>query len=243
MAGNDALTTTQGYEDLLLESAGFADFLLGLATISASLLGGVGTGPSLCTITVERDGASSTVASSNEQGRRLDEIQYAADAGPCLTAIRQQSVVLIQDMASDRRWGTYNQAALKEGVGSMLAVPIHAGSLSRAALNCYAKEAHAFGEETVTLVEEHAASMSRILRLALRLHAPQIYPDHLREALKSRAAVDAAVALIMLQHRGGRDAALGLLQLAAKSSNRRIQAIASDIVDGGGFSAVRLDGV
>jgi hypothetical protein len=229
MAGNDALTTTQGYEDLLLESAGFADFLLGLATISASLLGGVETGPSLCTITVERDGASSTVASSNEQGRRLDEIQYAADAGPCLTAIRQQSVVLIEDM-------------VKEGVGSMLAVPIHAGSSSRAALNCYAKEAHAFAEETVGLVEEHAASMSRILRLALRLHAPQIYPDHLREALKSRAAVDAAVALVMLQHRGGRDAALGLLQLAAKSSNRRIQAIASDIVDGDGFSAVRLDG-
>lgn len=242
MAGNDALTTSQGYEDLLLESAGFADFLLGLATISASLLGGEGTGTSLCTITVERDGAPSTMASSSEAGRRLDEMQYAADAGPCLTAVRQQSAVLIEDMASDPRWGTYTQAALKEGVGSMVAVPVQAGSLSRAALNCYARDAHAFREETVGRVKEHAASISRILRLALRLHPPQAYPDHLREALKSRAAVDAAISLIMVQHRGGRDGALELLQQATKSSNRRMQEIANDVVDGGSFSAARVDG-
>ena len=54
--------------------------------------------------------------------------------------------------------------------------------------------------------------------------------------------MDAAIALIMLQHRGGREDALELLQVAAKSSDRRIQDIARDIVDGGSFSAARLDG-
>jgi len=88
----------------------------------------------------------------------------------------------------------------------------------------------------------HAQSLSRILRLALRLHAPEACTGHLRNALKSRAAVDAAIALIMLQHRGGREDALELLQVAAKFSDRRIQDIARDIVDGGSFSAARLDG-
>lgn len=241
MAGNDALTTSDGYQDLLLESAGFADFLLGLATISASLLR-AGTGTMLCTITVERDGSPSTVASSNERGWRLDEAQYAGDAGPCLTAVRQQSAVLVEDMASDQRWRNYAQVASKEGVKSMLAMPIPAGPSARAALNCYAGEAHAFGEETVRLVEEQAASMSRILRLALRLHAPEVYPEHLRAALKSRAVVDAAISLVMLQNRGGRDSALGLLQLAAKSSNRRMQVLANDIMDGEKLVSFRLDG-
>ncbi|HEX7202165.1 MAG TPA: GAF and ANTAR domain-containing protein [Arthrobacter sp.] len=241
MAGSDALTTSDEYQDLLLESAEFSDFLLGLATMSATLLG-ADTRTVFCTITVERNGAPSTVSSSSDLGRRLDERQYAADAGPCLTAVRQQSAVLVEDMATDQRWGKYAQAALSEGVQAMLAVPIRTDGSSRAALNCYARKAHAFDEETVSLLETHAASMSRILRLALRLHAPQAYPEHLRSALKSRAVVDAAIALIMLQHRGGRDGALELLQLAAVSSNRRIQQIATDIVDGGSFSAARLDG-
>ncbi|WP_258803447.1 GAF and ANTAR domain-containing protein [Pseudarthrobacter sp. NS4] len=241
MAGNDALTTSDGYQDLLLESAGFADFLLGLATISASLLNAC-TGTMLCTITVERDGAPSTVASSSERGRRLDEAQYAAGAGPCLTATRQQRAVLVEDMANDQRWGKYPQVALDAGVKSMLAVPIPAGSSSKAALNCYAQEAHAFDQDSMGIIEEHAASLSRILRLALRVHAPGAYPDHLRDALKSRAVVDGAVSLIMLQHRGGRDGALELLQLAAKSSNRRIHEIANEIMDGGTFSAAGLNG-
>lgn len=241
MAGNDALTTSEEYQDLLLESEGFADFLLGLATISASLLA-AGTGTLLCTITVERDGAPSTVASSSEEGRRLDETQYAADDGPCLTAVRNQGAVLIEDMANEQRWGTYAQTAVRAGVKSMLAVPIPAGVSSRAALNCYAGEAHAFDDETAGLIKEHAASLSRILRLALRVHAPAAYPEQLREALKSRAVVDAAVSLIMLQHHGGRDGALELLQMAAKSSNRRIQEIATDIVGGGSFPAAVLDG-
>jgi AmiR/NasT family two-component response regulator len=75
----------------------------------------------------------------------------------------------------------------------------------------------------------HAQSLSRILRLALRLHAPEACTGHLRNALKSRAAVDAAIALIMLQHRGGREDALELLQVAAKFSDRRIQDIAGTL--------------
>ncbi|WP_407710080.1 GAF and ANTAR domain-containing protein [Arthrobacter nitrophenolicus] len=241
MAGNDALTTAEEYQDLLLESAGFAEFLLGLAAISASQIAD-GTAPVLCTITVERDGAPSTVASSTEEGRRLDETQYVADAGPCLTAVRQQTVVLIDDIDADTRWGLYARAALQQGVHSMMAVPIPTDSPARAALNCYAQRAHAFDQRTVRRVQGHAQSLSRILRLALRLHAPEAYTGHLRNALKSRAAVDAAIALIMLQHRGGREDALELLQVAAKSSDRRIQDIARDIVDGGSFSAARLDG-
>ena len=114
----------------------------------------------------------------------------------------------------------------------MLAVPIPSDASSRAGLNCYAKTINAFDEETVVLLEQHAASMSRVLRIALRLHGADVHPEHLRAALKSRAIVDAAVSLIMLQHRGGRDGALEILRLAAKSSNRKIHAIAHDIVQG-----------
>jgi GAF domain-containing protein len=236
MANNDAVTTADQYQDLLLNTPEFSQFLLGLATISASQLGGDGA-PVACTVTVERDGALSTFAYSSEEGRRLDETQYAFGIGPCLAALREQRSVLIDDLQLDQRWAPYTYAVAKLGVRSVLAVPIRTEPLSQAALNCYAHAVHAFDPETVKLVEDQAASMSRILRLALRLHAPEVFSEDLRAALKSRAVVDAAIALVMLQARGGRDGALDLLQAAAASGNRRIQEIAREIVARGSLNA------
>lgn len=240
MAQDSRLTTLDQMQDLLLESPGFPEFLLGLATISASLVSA--EGQVTCTITVERDGGPATVASSSEAGRRLDETQYAFHDGPCLTAVREQRLVRIPDLRSDERWSDYLEAALQEGVRSVLAVPIPTDPYSRAGLNCYAGTTGAFSEETVALLEQHAASMSRVLRIALRLHGADVHPGHLRAALRSRAMVDAAVSLIMLQQRGGRDDALEILQMAAKSSNRRVHDIAGDIVRGARLPAGRLNG-
>ncbi|WP_311380453.1 GAF domain-containing protein [Arthrobacter sp. ISL-72] len=202
---NSVRTTSEQLQDLLLESPDFIDFLLGLTTTSASLLGKDGQ-PILCAITVQRDGGPATVASSTDMARRLDEKQYAIGDGPCLTALREQHRVLIDDLQADSEWSRYAEAIAGEGVGSVLAVPIPTDSASGAALNCYARGTGAFDHRTVEAIEEHAASVSRILRilrLALRLHLPEEYPEHLREALKSRATVDAAVSLIMLQSRRG----------------------------------------
>jgi GAF domain-containing protein len=240
MAKDSTVTTSDRMQDLLLESPGFPEFLLGLATISASFLGPVR--PFSCTITIERDGGPATVASSSDEGRRLDETQYAFNDGPCLTAVRQQRLVRVPDLKIDERWSDYLKAAVQEGVRSALAVPIPVDLPVRAGLNCYAHTVDAFSEETVALLEQHAASMSRVLRIALRLHGAEVYPQHLRAALKSRAVVDAAVSLIMLQNHGGRDGALRILRLAASSGNRRLSELARDIVEGVSLPATQPNG-
>lgn len=230
MARDNAVATSEQLQDLLLESPGFTEFLLGLTTISASLLGE--DGQLYCAITVEQDGGPSTVASSSDEARRLDEKQYEFDDGPCLTALREQHTVLIEDLDAEDRWHHYAQEISGKGIRSVLAVPIPTDSSARAALNCYARTTAAFEPGIIDVVQRHAGSISRILRLAMRLHAPDVYPEHLRAALKSRAIVDAAVSLIMLQNRDGRENAMELLNLAAKDSNRKIQDIARDIIQG-----------
>ncbi|MFP3581469.1 GAF and ANTAR domain-containing protein [Arthrobacter sp. SIMBA_036] len=228
MARDDVVPTAEQLQDLLLESPGFTEFLLELTAVSASLLGG--DTPLLCAITVERSDGPATVASSSERARRLDERQYSFDDGPCLTALRQQRVVLIPDLEADERWRRYALAVTPDGVRSVLAVPIATDPGAQAALNCYALAVDGFGPETVALVTEHAASLSRILRLALRVHATEPYPEHLRSALQSRAVVDAAVGLVMLQNRCSHDEALGILQMAARHSDERLHVIAQDLL-------------
>lgn len=229
-AGIGDVPTVEQLQDLLLESPGFTEFLLGLTTISASRLGG--PEPMLCAITVERDGTPATVASSGKEALRMDEKQYTFDDGPCLTALRQQHTVLVPDLGADIRWEQYAAAVSGEGIRSVLAVPIATDPGAAAALNCYARNIDAFDAATITSVEEHADSISRILRLALRVHPPEAYPEHLRSALKSRAVVDAAVSLIMVQNRCSRDQAMQLLHLAAVATETRLHAIATDILAG-----------
>jgi GAF domain-containing protein len=228
MAENDARPSAEQLQDLLLESPGFTEFLLGLTAISASLLGG--NAPMLCAITVERETGPATVASSSEEARALDERQYAFGDGPCLTALRQGHTVLIPHLQTNEKWDWYAQAVADEGIQTILAVPIPTDNGSRSALNCYSTDVDAFGPETVAAVEEHAESLSRILRLAMRVHAAEPYPEHLRSALRSRAIVDSAISLIMVHNRCGREAAVELLQLASRNSNRRLHDIAQDIL-------------
>lgn len=230
VSGNGASPTPEQLQDLLLESPGFTEFLLGLTIISATRLGG--SEPMLCAITVERDGSPATVASSSEDAKRLDEKQYAFDDGPCLTALRHGTTVLVKDVKTDDRWEHYASAVSGEGIRSVLAVPIDTDPGSAAALNCYARTSGVFDSHTVAEVERHAASISRILRLALRVHPPELYPEHLRSALKSRAVIDAAVALIMVQNRCSREQSMELLHMASRASDTKLHAIAADILQG-----------
>jgi hypothetical protein len=117
----------------------------------------------------------------------------------------------------------------------VLAIPLEAGEGASAALNCYAHQASAFGPDTVAGIEWYAQSLSRPLRLALRVHPslePPSYPKELRIALQSRATMDAALALVMAHTRSSREAAISLLEEAARTRKVRLPALAMDIVRG-----------
>jgi GAF domain-containing protein len=230
--------SVEDLQDLLLESRGFESFLLDLTLYSASRLGA--DAPILCSISVQREDVPFTVASSGDKANALDERQYELDDGPCLTALRTGHTVKVDDLRADPRWERYLAAVRHSGVRSVLAVPVDAGEEASAALNCYSHQASAFGPETVAGVEWYARSLSRPLRLALLIHPspePPRYPEELRLALRSRATMDAALALVMAHTRSSREAAIILLEVAARSRKVRLPALALDIVRGAAIPA------
>lgn len=244
----DAVTSQPGaapsaeqLQDLLLESPGFTDFLLSLSTLAAASFGG--KNPMMCAITVERNGTPATVASSGPEAQRLDEIQYSLHDGPCLTALRTAQTILVTEVGTDPRWAAYARDMSEENIRSVLAVPIPTDTGSGAALNCYSSESGVFEPGTVEHVQEYAASISNILRLALRVHPAPPYPEHLRSALQSRAVIDAAVALVMAQNRCSHDQALALISRASTIQGTRMHDIAADIIAGAVPDAGRADRV
>jgi hypothetical protein len=78
-------------QDLVLKTDDVKEMLDELAEFSAVTLADPAI--AFCCITLIQPKKSVTVASSEDSAVRLDETQYSAGDGPCLSAIRQQRVV------------------------------------------------------------------------------------------------------------------------------------------------------
>src|SRR3954471_18642629 len=95
-----------------------------------------------------------TRAASDPLVSRIDELQYDAGDGPCLTSLREQVTVRSADLKDEDRWPGFARAAADIGVRSMLAVQLYVEGDNLGALNMYAHEPEAFtpDDETVALL-------------------------------------------------------------------------------------------
>src|SRR5688500_9436191 len=84
---------------VLADSPGFDTFLHSIAQLAADVV----SSATACGITVRREGNPITVASSGPLASNVDEIQYGADEGPCLDALRTGEIVEVRDLTRENR--------------------------------------------------------------------------------------------------------------------------------------------
>ena len=119
-------------------------------------------------ITLLADGKVSTPAASSEVPGLVDEIQYEVDQGPCLDAIRAESVFSTDDLTLEARWPAFSARAVAEtGVRSMLSFRLFLERDTLGALNLYSTAPAAFGPESRSVGEVFAAHAALALQAAL----------------------------------------------------------------------------
>ena len=69
----------------------------------------------------------STLASSHDDIRSVDEAQYENDAGPCVSAMREGRPVAVEDFTREDRWPQLTDKAAAIGVRSSLSLPLSDG--------------------------------------------------------------------------------------------------------------------
>jgi GAF domain-containing protein len=178
-----------------------------------------------CGITLLYRGEPITVAFSSELAALNDELQYTADAGPCLQAMRSQTLVECPDFAHEARWGPYPAAALGCGMRSVLSLPMDAAEAGHGALNLYSRTTHGFGEHDRQAALEFAdvtAGVVAAARLAARPGSAELW----RDGLARRTAVAQAVGILMARHECGRGAAFELLVRSGREYDENIHAAA-----------------
>jgi GAF domain-containing protein len=213
-------------QELLLATEDITGFLDQLVTLAAKVL----PGDLFCGITMRRGRGAMTVASSDARASQVDEIQYGHNEGPCLHSMRTGQVVVIDDLASDDRWGGYQMPALGHGVRSSLSLPLHTDGQTIGALNIYATQPRVFGPQEQLIAGRFADEASRALALAVRIAERTEMSEHLQNALASRAVIDQALGIIMGQNRCTADEAFEVLRTISQNRNVKLRDIAAEMI-------------
>ena len=225
----DDITDTGNLRELhgaLLSTQSVEQFLHEMAVMAARLVGG---GLS-CGMTMQPSGRPVTVACSDQLAARVDEVQYELDDGPCLHAMRDGSVVRIEDTTEKVRWPEFEAQAASHGIRSCLALPLNADGKPVGALNLYAREASAFGAIEARRAENFAENASGALSLAMRLASHAALIKQLRSSLTSRTVIDQALGIIMATEHCTHARAFEVLRSASQNSNVKLRNIAGTIV-------------
>jgi GAF domain-containing protein len=221
-------------QDLLLDTQDVEDFLNELARHSAEQLSGP-HGRVYCGITLLRNRTAGTVASSGERAKALDEIQYGFGDGPCLRACREGVIVHVPDFELDTQFPDYNDAVLRNGIRSVLAVPFDLpGDNARAGLNLYSDKPNAFDAAAVENAVSYVRQASKGLRLAILLAQHTDTASNLKAAMESRTIIDTAVGIIIAQNRCSQDQAIALIKSASSNRNMKLRDVAAAIVESAG---------
>ncbi len=232
----DENSTVALLQDMVLDSDDVQEFLDGLVTVASTAFTGT-HGDVFCGVTLLRPRSMTTVASSNEQARVMDEVQYGFDDGPCLRAAREGHTVHIPDFLAETRFPEYREAIASYGVRSALGIPIRLDAGASAGLDFYSTRPNAFSETSIAVAEGFARDASKSLRLAVRIATLNDKSDHMRNAMESRTTIDLAVGAIMGQNRCNQEEAITILRSASQGRNVKLRDLASDLLTALGQTA------
>lgn len=172
-----------------------------------------------------------TVTAAGDFVRRIDEIQYALDEGPCLQAYATQELVLTEDLEREQRWPRFTPAALRHGLRGLVASPLTVRGTRLGALNVYALQARVFDETAAETAALFAEQASVVLANAEAFTRAQSAAANLGQALISRSVIDMAKGIVMGRDHCGPEEAFDRLRRMSQTQNRKLREIAQEMVD------------
>lgn len=163
-------------------------------------------------------------AQTDEMVGVADRLQVQLAEGPCLSAIREEQTVRVDDLAADPRWPTWGPKVSSElGVSSMLAFQLYNSKGSLGALNLYSKHVKAFDDDAsgVGLVfASHAA---------VALTGAQI-EEGLQRALETRNLIGQSQGILMERFGLSASRAFEVLRRVSQHQNIKLRDVATQLV-------------
>ena len=183
-------------------------------------------------VTIIERGRPVTVGSTNDTAQALDDAQYAAGEGPCLTAAQEGRMIRIDDTGNDERWPRFVASARANGIRSSLSVPIDVPGLDTfAGFNVYGTALGGFSDVDEQLCQAFAGQAAVVVANAKAYFAAFELSRNMAKAMESRAEIEQAKGVLMSTYRIDADAAFDLLRQRSQTTNRKLRDVAVDVVN------------
>ena len=186
---------------------------------------------------------SETLAASDAQAARLDELQFDLGEGPCWDALRTGNHVLAPTLQEPvrARWPAFSAAIREEAVSSIFAFPLIVGPLRIGAIDLYSVSPTTLDARHTRQADAMAAVVSRhVLRRAL-----EAVGRHDADAgnAYSRRLIHQATGFVLAQLDLTPEDARLVIQGHAFAAERSMMDVAQDIIDGRIVFSRRSDGI
>lgn len=214
--------------DSLVEEFDAFDVLQVLVSRCVDLLGVSAAGLLLA----DQHGQLRVTVSSHESARLLDLYQLQNDEGPCLECYRTGRPIGVQALTGEQdRWPRFAAAAVEQGFGAVLALPLRLRGQVIGALNLFGNaHGHLTDPDTVPLAQA-MADVSTIAILQARLSSERdLLNEQLQAALDSRVMIEQAKGVLA----GRLDIEMGdafeLLRKRSRDERRRLLQVCEEVV-------------
>jgi GAF domain-containing protein len=170
------------------------------------------------------------VAVSDERMGRLEELQVRHHEGPCIAAFDDKALVAAQDLADGRRWPTFSDAAVGQGIRAVLASPLPYNQDAVGVVAVLSEDRRPWAAEA------ELALLAFTDLAALLIASMMIGQQHselaaqLQSALNSRAVIEQAKGVLIGQQGLSAHAAYEQLRAQARAERRKLVAVSADLV-------------
>ena len=190
-----------------------------------TIAGTIGAGVTLVDVRGKRSTASSDVLVE-----QADQIQYDLDAGPCLTAWRDQTPIRVDDVTSETRWPEWTAAVALLGIRSVLSVPLTAGGTAVGAIKVYSTHPNAYDEREEQVLALFARQAAVLLVNTQTLADARQLSSDLSQALTNRDIIGQAKGVLIAQGAADEQAAFRMLVSASQRSHTKLHDVARQLV-------------
>lgn len=173
-----------------------------------------------------RDGSIETPAATSPLARRLDDLQYELNEGPCLDTVWTLDTHVIRDLRTETRWPAWCARAAQLGIRSALSVRIQTQDDVIGALNLAARNPDAFDHTDVALASIFARHAANALAFANQT-------SQLNAALHTRQAIGAAQGMLMQRYGLTLDQAFEVLRRYSTENNIKLRDLAQRLIAAG----------
>jgi GAF domain-containing protein len=181
-------------------------------------------------VTIADEHGKHSKAASNQLVEQADALQYEFDEGPCLTAWRTRQLIRIDDTATDSRWPSWNSAAARLSVRSVLSVPLVVDGEGIGAIKVYSDQPANYGQHEERVMSLFAEQAAILLANTQSLQQARRLSRQLTDALGSRDAVVRATGVLLARGAADQDAAFVALTDAATRSGQAVHEVARELL-------------